>query len=503
MFTLRDDQSTFVSDLSDAFRKHQSVLGVAPTGFGKTVVSGEVAKRSTSRGKNVVFTVHRENLISQTSKTFREFGLPHGFIAANQPYHRGDSLHIASIDTLKRRLKMVKAPDLLVVDESHLAMAEGWQLVVDFYRKVGTKILGNSASPMRLDGRPLRSLFDVMVEGPGVRWLMDQGFLSDYEYYAPDVPDLAKIGRKGWDYNQRDAGEEMARPKLIGSVVRHYKKLARGKRAVCFCMNVEHSLRTVEEFRANGVPAAHIDANTPLTERRRILNDLADGRIWVVCNVELITTGFDLSSQVGRDVPVECVILCRPTMSLALFLQMVGRALRRKPYPAIILDHAGNSAVHGYPDDEREWSLDGDEKSKGKREGPLPPITCGGCFRQVRRPAPPCCPSCGKPLIIMAEPKPIEVADGDLHLQTDEDKARQRAARKQEENDATTLHDLVELARKRGYANPQGWAFKKWSNSTWRRRSVTGVTQKNAGYRPPASQSDASSTNVHGFTFPL
>jgi len=181
-------------------------------------------------------------------------------------------------------------------------------------------------------------------------------------------------------------------------------------------------------------------------------------------NVELVTTGFDLSALVGRDVPVECVILCRPTMSLALFLQMVGRALRRKTYPAIILDHAGNSERHGFPDDEREWNLNGEVKTKGAPpEGLPPPVTCGGCFRQLKRPVPENCPHCKKRLVTPT--KPVEVGEGTLIKVTDDIKAALRDKRKREDYEAKTLMELVALGAARGYASPQTWAFKKWSNS--------------------------------------
>jgi superfamily II DNA or RNA helicase len=469
MIELFPDQLTFVDGLRDAFRNHQSVMGCAATGFGKTVTSAYIAKSATERKKRVIFSVHRDNLLTQTSGTFNDFRIPHGFIASGMPYHRDTYLHVASILTLQRRLDKIEPPDLLVIDEAHLAMAKGWKTVADYFRARGTKVLGNSASPQRLDGKSLRDLFDTMVMGPEVRWLMDNGRLSDYEYYAPDVPDMSTIRKQMGDYDQRTAGELMDKPKLIGSVVANYKRLAMGRRTVCFCINVRHSLNTVAEFIANGVPAAHIDGNTPSGERKRILNDFADGKILVLCNVELVTTGFDLSAQVGRDVPVECVILCRPTMSLALFVQMVGRALRRKAYPAIILDHAGNSLRHGFPDDPRYWNLDGDEVTPtGPREGPPPPVTCTGCYRQVRRPAPSHCPHCGKRL--MAEAKPIVVAEGDLVLQTDDLKAAIRFTRAQEERDAKTLQELVALGAQRGYASPQTWAFKKWSNSRFRNK---------------------------------
>jgi superfamily II DNA or RNA helicase len=173
--------------------------------------------------------------------------------------------------------------------------------------------------------------------------------------------------------------------------------------------------------------------------------------------VELITTGFDLSSQVGRNVPVETVILLRPTMSLALYIQMVGRALRRKPYPAIILDHAGNVQRHGLPDDEREWSLEGRTKATVKKAVEVrPPLTCEGCFNQIRRPAPQTCPHCGAELGMKA--RKIEETEGNLVEIDDSAREALRLARKKEQANAQTLEELIALGTARGYKNPTGWA---------------------------------------------
>lgn len=462
MIAPRQDQLEFIEGLRNAMRQHQSVMGCAATGFGKTVVSAYVALSAMRKGKRVIFSVHRQELIQQTAKTFKAFGIPHGFIAAGLPYNARDLVHIASIDTLKNRLEVVEAPDLFVIDEAHLAMAEGWRVVTNHFRANGAKVMGNSGSPQRLDGKPLSDLFDTLVEGPPVRWLMDQGHLSEYRYFAPSAPDLSGVKKRMGDYAKDQLGEVMDRPKLTGDVVEHYARLAKGTRAVAFCVSVAHSQHIAEAFNNAGIPAAHIDGGTPKGERRRIIEDFADGRVKVLCNVELITTGFDLSAQVDRDVPVETCILIRPTHSLALHMQMVGRALRKKPYPAVIIDHAGNVFRHGFPDDPREWSLDGkSKKAKAANDNsPPPPVICEGCFNAIRRPLPPACPHCGKRLV--AEARKVEVAEGELQEQTEADKQAIRAQRKREEAEAKTLDQLVALGKSRGYQWPMQWAQKKF-----------------------------------------
>lgn len=464
MIQLRPDQIEFVQGLRDAMRSHQAVMGCAATGFGKTVVSAYITQSALAKGKRVIFSVHRKELIQQTSATFTAFGIPHGFIVSGRPYSSRDLVHIASIDTLRNKLGVVENPDLFVIDEAHMAMAAGWHKCASHFRQNGARVLGNSGSPSRLDGKPLADLFDFMVEAPPTRWLMDHGHLSEYRYFAPSRPDLSKVTKRMGDYAKNELGEVMDRPKLTGDVVDHYRRLADGMRAVAFCVNVAHSQHIAQAFNSAGIPAAHIDGGTPQAERKRIIADFADGRVKVLCNVELVTTGFDLSAQVGRDVPVEACILIRPTMSLALYLQMVGRALRKKPYPAVIIDHAGNVFRHGFPDDPREWSLEGKQASGRKAANdnvPPPPVICEGCFNAIRRPLPPACPHCGKSLV--AQAKEIEVAEGELQEQTEADKRAIREQRKREEMACRTLDDWLGLAAKRKYEYPTQWAEKRFA----------------------------------------
>jgi superfamily II DNA or RNA helicase len=346
----------FIDQIRDQYKSgSKSVLGVAPVAFGKTVVSSYIAKSAQDKGSRVIFTVHRDNLVHQTSATFKDFGIDHGFITANEKYDTRKTVHIASIQTLARRTGIILLPDLLVVDECHLAKAKTWQDVILWAKNNGSRILGNSGSPSRLDGKPLGDLFDSMVESVPMSWLIDQGFLSSYRYFAPTMPDMSGVKKSMGDFSDSDTVEVMDTPKITGDAVTHWLKHAKGMRTICFCVTIAHAEHTAQSFKQAGIAAAVVSAKTPANERKRMFIDLADGKLQVLCNVELVTTGFDLSAQAGRDVPVECVIMLRPTQSLALYIQMVGRALRRKPYPAVILDHAGNSSRHGLPDDERKW----------------------------------------------------------------------------------------------------------------------------------------------------
>jgi DNA repair protein RadD len=466
---LRDYQTDLINRARDALRKHRRVLIQSATGSGKTALATHMAIQSVSRNKRVNFICHRAELVEGTSKTFHKFGLPHGFIASGRPMTVATMANVCSIDTLKARLEAVKEPDIAIWDECHHMGAAGWQMVQAAWPNAYH--IGLSATPWRLDGTGLGDFFDAMVMGPSVAWLIEHGHLSQYRVYAPHVPDMKGVRKAMGDFAKGDAEKRMDKAKLTGDAIAHWQRYARGLRTVVFCVTIAHSKHVAEQFSAAGVPAAHLDGTTPKGERKRIIQAYASGQIQVLCNVDLFGEGFDLASIAERDVTIDCVMLMRPTQSLSLHLQMLGRALR--PYLgkiAIILDHAGNTSRLGFPDDEHEWTLEARQKGRGskKPEGPPPPITCDKCFQQIRRPLPPKCPTCQK--ILLADAKLPEASDGELVEVTDEEKRRRRAIMKQEEAEARDLGALIALGAKRGYKNPGTWARKKFSGSTWRRK---------------------------------
>lgn len=468
---LFDYQQRAVDEVREALRSHRRVLLQLPTGGGKTAVATHIARETTARGKRIAFLCHRVELVEQTSATWRKYGLPHGFVIAGRP-SSVEPATVCSIDTLKRRLLTTPEPDVAIWDECHHLGAAGWRAIMEHWQRA--RHIGLTATPWRLDGRGLGHQFDAMVKGPSPAWLIEHGYLSRYEIFAPNPPDMRGAKRVGGDYASAEASKRMDVPKRIGDILLHWRRFANGMRSIVFAVNVADSRFIVERFNSAGIPAAHLDADTPKEERREIIRGFATGRMLVLSNVALFGEGFDLSAIAQTDVTIDCAIDAAPTESLSAVLQRWGRVLRRKPYPAIILDHAGNSNRHGFPDDERDWTLAdrprcvaGKGKDKDEPAGPPPPYTCK-CFRQLRRPLPKSCPHCGA--AITPDTKPIEDGDGELVRLTAEDKAAIRRRRRAEENAAKTLQELVDLARRRGYSNPTGWAFKKWSNSAWRKR---------------------------------
>lgn len=431
---------------------------MAPGG-GKTVVAAYMAKGVQDKGKRAIFACHRDAILNQTAKTFDQFGIDYGYIAAGYP-ESDKSVYVASIDTLRKR---VTETDMLVVDEAHGSGAKTWNDIIQHYRDAGAYVIGLSGSPCRLDGKPLRSAFECMVMGPQPRWLIDNKYLSEYKAYAAKRYDLSGLLTRDGDYLQAELDERFNRPSIIGDAVDTWRQYADGLRTVSYAFSIKHSHAVVEGFNSAGVPAAHMDGNTPKKEQRRIIEDFADGKIKVLSSVEILTTGFDLSAQVGRDVPIEAVSLLRPTQSLALAVQMMGRGLRYKPYPAVILDHAGVIATHGLPCQDREWSLDGHAPNKKAAGGVIATCICQECFA-VFRPSY-ACPYCSA--IREIDGRKIDIKEGEL-AEIDILAARQavidaqaeadRKADRRKQGMSCTLEEMADIAASKGYA--VGWLMK-------------------------------------------
>lgn len=452
-FALRDYQHRIVDEARDALVEHGSVLIQSPTGSGKTNLATYMIGRAAERGKRAWFVCHRDFLLSQTAATFDTVGVRYGFIAANREFNPHRHVQIAAIDTLRRRLDRLKPPDIIVWDECHHLAATSWKAVREWADAGGTRHVGLSATPARLDGRGLDDAFRAMVRGPSVAWLIERGFLSRYRAYAPTAPDLTGVHTRHGDYQRDELAGIMDTDTIAGNIVGTYKQLAGGKRAIYFAVSIAHSKHIAAAFNAAGVAARHLDASSSTVERVGAARDMARGIVCVLTNVDLFGEGFDLSAQAGEDVPIECVGLCRPTQSLALHLQQIGRALRPKPDPAIILDHAGNLMRHGLPDDDREWSLKGVKRSRRDQEY-IPPVrqcpSCFGVFGAAAR----TCPYCGT---LAVAPSPREVTEIAVDL-AEVDAERLRRARRAEQSRATTMDDLVRLGVQRGYKSPERWA---------------------------------------------
>tara|TARA_Y100000310_G_scaffold338249_1_gene427362 strand:- start:2646 stop:4061 length:1416 start_codon:yes stop_codon:yes gene_type:complete len=467
MIELRADQDQFIEDIRKALRSNQAVLAQAATGFGKTICAAFMAKAVSDKTFDIMFSCHRQELIDQTSASFTEVGISHGFVAARYPFNPHARVKIASIPTLKNRLDQIAPPRLMLIDEAHHCTAAGWAMVFEWALAGGSKIVGLTATPWRLSGEGLDQFFTEMVQGASVAWLIEHGFLSDYRAFAPNTPDLSGVHTRAGDYVQREISDIMDDPVLIGDAVSHYLRHARGLKALVFCTSVRHSERVVGRFRASGVSALHLDGKTPSDERRKAIRAYADGHIDVLSNVELFGEGFDLSSLAGKEVPIECICLYRPTKSLSLYLQQVGRGLRPKAKPAIILDHAGNMMQHGFPDDDFNWSLSAREKKRSNgKDASIAIRQCDHCYF-VHRPAP-ACPNCGH--VYEINSREVDELEGNLG---EVDIRQRRLDRRIQQKNAKTLDDLINLGRSRGYKNPQQWAAHVWTARARAKRDTT------------------------------
>lgn len=482
MIELFEDQHEFIEKIRNELRSgNKSVLGVASTGFGKTITSAYMAREAASRGKTVWFLCHLKNLLTQTSRAFWQLKIEHGLIASGKA-RSSVPVQVGTIGTAVRRIADMKAPDLLIVDEAHLAMARTWVELIDWAKSNGSIVIGNSASPERLDGKGLGYLFDSMVEARPMSWLIESGRLSDYVVYStPNQLDMSSVKTRAGDWASNELDELVNKPKLIGDAAEHWKKYANGLRTIAYCASVKHSMATAAQFNAEGIPAVHVDGDTPQDELKRAIQGFADGKYMVLCNVQLMTTGFDLSAQVGREVPIEACIILRPTQSVALYIQMVGRALRKKDRPAIILDHAGCAMRHGLPDDDREWSLDGrkkGKKSKGDDESDIKIKQCDKCYA-IFKPVLTECPQCGA-AILKTHKKEIEQEDGEL---VKVDKAVMVKIRKQEQGSARTIDELVMLGVRREMKAPAAWAAQVFAGRSGRKPTAVDFAQASAALR--------------------
>jgi superfamily II DNA or RNA helicase len=422
----------------------RSCLITSPCGSGKTVLTAHMLKRAAEKGIPSLFLVHRRELIKQSIKAFGEVGVPHGVIANNFNHDARHLIQLASVQTLSRRVNKVTAPKLVIMDECHHVGASTWAKIHETFKDAFH--IGLTATPERLDGKGLGKWYKEIIHGPSVQWLIENGFLAPYKLYAPSSVNVSKMHMLGGDYKRDELSQAVDKPTITGDAIKHYMKLAPGKRAVVFCVSIEHSKHVVAQFQSAGIPSAHVDGETPTEERDEAVKKFASGKIQVLSNVELFGEGFDLPA-------LEVAILLRPTASLGLFIQQTGRALRTSPgkETALILDHAGNVSRHGLPDEERDWSLEGhDCKTKGEKS--LSVRICPSCFG-AQKSGRPVCSFCG--FVFEAKQRKVEHVDGDLR-EIDLDQLRR--IKKSEQGRCSTLEELTELGKKRGYKHFRRWA---------------------------------------------
>jgi DNA repair protein RadD len=445
VINLRPYQQEAVANIRQAFsERHRSVLFVLPTGGGKTVLFSHITEQAAARGNRVCILVHRAELLRQASASLTAMGVPHGLVAANHSMDLSRRVQVASVATLARRLHHFPQEffQLLVVDEAHHSNAGTWAKVLGHFSSAC--VLGVTATPCRGDGRGLGEWYSAMVAGPSAEWLTANGYLAQAKVYAPPIGfDARQVRTRMGDFDLNQASEQLQARQAMGDCLAHYRQHLDGQTAIAFCCSIAHAEGVAELFNSNGVAAASIDGTMDAANREQLLADLAIGRIRVLTSCALIGEGVDVPSVAG------CILL-RPTQSVSLHLQMIGRCLRPSgDKVAVVLDHVGNTQRLGHHLEPREWSLDGVKK---RPRDAAPSIkVCPRCFCAMASQSR-VCPECGHEFA--PEKRELQHVPGQLQEVT---RGIPRA-RFHEQRQAQTLEDLIAVGERRGMKNPRGWA---------------------------------------------
>jgi len=387
-------QDDLIERTSAALREgYRAPLIQSPTGSGKTWIAIKVIKRSLARGKRILFQAHTRALVAQTLAKFEDAGLDAGVIMAGFPRTPGP-LQIGSVQTIARRIDQIEPFDLIVSDEAHRASAASFRAALTAWQRAYH--LGLTATPQRTDGRGLDDIFDVLICGPQVRELIALGFLSRFLVYAPALPDLTGVKTVAGDYNEVDLSAAMDKPTITGDAIAHFQRLAGGRFALTYCVNIQHAEHTAAAFNAAGIPTSVLHSKLSEDDQTAAINGLRTGAIRNLVSVGMINEGFDVPA-------VTCAVLLRPTKSLVLACQQWGRVNRgSSDAPALILDHAGNAIRHGHPEQEREWTLQGRQRGRRQEQNTISVIRCHTCFCVYQ--AAPACPNCGATNVVVRAP---------------------------------------------------------------------------------------------------
>lgn len=439
MFKLRDYQLEAKSGIINAFRSgdRRVILGM-PTGAGKTVTFVDMLAGTVTNNKVAMIVCDRKELIGQALKKVQELGLNPTVIAPGYKM-LPNNVYLASVDTLRRRdLPYI---DLLIIDEAHKQSFDS--TIHRYIEFCDPYIIGATATPLRTGNQNcLSTIYDVIIEPITISALIEKGSLVDAKTYAAKE-NFDDIKTRGGDYATDELFSKFDQTKLYDGVIDNYKAFSMDEKAICFNVNVEHSLKMTEKFKENGISCAHIDGNTPKSLRESILRDFTNGKFLVLSNCSVLTTGYDEPS-------IKTVIVNRATKSLPLWLQMTGRGSRPfegKPHFKII-DQGANVYRHGLWQQEREWSLVKKKKKDG--DGVAPVKVCPKCM-EINYTSARVCKSCGE--VFPVEKKELKKAEF-VEVKV----SPKRGSYTKPDSKTASRSELIEYGQKMGYKNPSGWA---------------------------------------------
>lgn len=417
---------------------------------GKTIVMAEIARRTTKNNNRVMFLIHRKEVLDQAVKTFKEQDVKMNLTT------------MGMVQTLTRRVDKLAVPNVILVDEAHHALAKSYQRILKQFPKA--IVLLFTATPHRTGRTQLDQIADDIIVGQSIHELTDKGFLAPFRYFQPPNDFDSKLLKRSstGDFTNESMQEAMS-TKIFGHIVKQYKRIADGMQAVVYTYSIDSAVEIARKFNSEGISATEVDGTTSKEKRDLAVRKFREQEIKILVNVNLFTEGVDLPN-------VDCVIMARPTASLALYLQFSMRCLNPRPgKTAIIIDHANNFKQFGYPDDDRDWKQaikSGKQKSKSLLTDPgLSIITCDYCFAVVKASEVKDgkCPICGKPIKVH---KAKPVSDVDLVEAT---KDRQKLIheivhsnllKEVANKNVSELHTMKELqayGKLHGYK--KGWSF--------------------------------------------
>lgn len=361
--SLRGYQQDNKHKIYDAWSRCQSVMLQMPTGTGKTRLFVSIIKDIFHYGRDnkvslkILVLVHRTELIDQIDEELGyRYNLAHGIIQSGEKERKIYPIQLASVQTLSRRLSnwADKEFDYIIVDEAHHVKADSYQKIIKAFPHA--KLLGVTATPVRLNGHGFTDTFEELIVSPSVKDFINEGYLSQYEYYSvarssfiqKQIDGIKKFSQG--DYAESELERVCDNDRIRAQVVKTYLDFANGKKGIVYTINKEHNKNLCEEFNANGVHAVAIDSDTPKEMREQYIQQFRRGDFQIICNVNLFTEGFDCPD-------IEFIQLARPTKSLALYLQQVGRGLRisESKEKTLFLDNVGLYNRFGFPSSKRMW----------------------------------------------------------------------------------------------------------------------------------------------------
>ncbi|HDA9681837.1 TPA: DEAD/DEAH box helicase [Listeria innocua] len=400
-------------------------------GAGKSVILSEIIRMTTRNKNNVLFLVHRKELIDQIRNTLTMNDVDMTFV------------NLGMVQTVVRRLEKTSEPALIIIDESHHVLANSYKKIINHFSNA--KVVGFTATPVRINGGGLGDINDILIEKVNVKWLIENQFLAPYKYFAPEIvqTETLDIKRTG-EFDMTGLDDQFNKRMIWGDVIKHYQKLADGQQAILYASSLYQSQKMAASFEQVGITAAHIDGKTPKAERDHIIQQFRNGEIKVLCNLDLIGEGFDVPD-------CSTVIMLRPTQSLSLYIQQSMRGMRYRPEKtSIIIDHVGNVSRFGLPDMERTWTLE-PKKGSNSKKAEAPVKICPDCFMTVLS-SNKQCEHCGHEFKV--EVKPIQV---DEAAELQEITEAVFKVNYSSPNECKNMKELYEYAKEHNYK--KGWAF--------------------------------------------